>query len=141
MNAVDHIRRYLESLAEPKQSEMRELHHMILDNAPGCSLQFFDGRDDTGKVVSNPTIGYGSFTQTYADGSTRASFRIGLSANTAGISVYILGLNDKSFLATTYGADIGKATVTGYCIKFRSLKNINASVLMAAVRYGCSLTD
>lgn len=41
-----------------------------------------------GKVVANPNIGYGVYPIAYADGSSRESYRIGLSANTTGISVY-----------------------------------------------------
>ncbi|MBS1561571.1 MAG: DUF1801 domain-containing protein [Bacteroidetes bacterium] len=141
MNIQSKIDEYIDSLPAAKGAEVRELHGTIVAGSPDCPLQFSDGRDDTDKVVSNPTIGYGSHTLTYANGTSRTSFRIGVSANTTGISVYILGLKDKSFLADTYGGSIGKATVTGYCIKFRSLKNINMSVLEQAIRYGFSLTN
>ena len=57
-------------------------------------------------------------------------------ANTTGISVYILGLDDKTYFAKTYGKKIGKANVTGYCIKFKALKDINIEILEAAIRYG-----
>jgi hypothetical protein len=88
------------------------------------------------KPVANPTIGYGSHTIKYANGKTTEWFQIGLSANTTGISVYILGIKDKTYLAQTYGKKIGKASVTGYCIKFKTLKDINMDVLQAAIRYG-----
>ncbi|HET9135002.1 MAG TPA: DUF1801 domain-containing protein, partial [Candidatus Kapabacteria bacterium] len=52
-----------------------------------------------------------------------------------GISVYIMGLEDKKFLANTYGKTIGKATVTGYCIKFKKLSDINLEVLAEAIKY------
>lgn len=47
-----------------------------------------------------------------------------------------MGINDKTYLAQTYGEKLGKASVTGYCIKFRALKNINMDVLKAAIRDG-----
>ena len=53
-----------------------------------------------------------------------------------GISVYILGINDKTYLAKTYGKKLGKASVTGYCIKFKTLKDINIEILEAAIRFG-----
>jgi hypothetical protein len=59
-----------------------------------------------------------------------------LSANKTGISVYILGIEDKKYLAETYGKDLGKATVTGYCIRFKTLKDINIEILKAAIRFG-----
>jgi hypothetical protein len=62
-----------------------------------------------------------------------------LLANTTCISVYVLGLDDKAYLARTYGGSIGKASVTGYCIKFRHLAVINVEVLQAAIQYGMSV--
>ena len=65
---------------------------------------------------------------------------MGLSANAAGISVYVLGLRDKTYLVRTYGEVIGKASVTGYCIKFRRLSDVSTDVLHAAIRHGMTLT-
>ena len=119
---------------------MQELHHNILQVMPACKLWFLDGKDSKGKIVSNPNIGYGSYTIQYADGTTKEFYQIGMSANTTGISVYILGLEDKKYLAETYGEKIGKASVTGYCIKFKSLKDLNIDVLEAAIQYGFKAT-
>jgi hypothetical protein len=103
---------------------------------PKCKLWFLDGKDEKGKTVSNPNIGYGVQTIKYADGKTREFYQIGMSANTTGISVYILGIKDKKYLAQTYRKELGKASVTGYCIKFKTLKDINIDILAAALRYG-----
>ena len=65
----------------------------------------------------------------YADGKTREFYQIGLSANTAGISIYIIGLDDKKYLSETYGRKLGKAKITGYCIKFRSIRDVNIDIL------------
>ena len=134
MSIQKQIDAYIARQPEPKRSEMQELHRRILKLKPKCKLWFLDGKDETGKVVSNPNIGYGSYEIKYADGSTREFYRIGLSGNKTGISVYIMGLEDKKYLAETYGKDLGKASVTGYCIRFKSLKDINVDVLKAAVR-------
>ena len=139
MGIPEQVEAYLASLPEPKQTDLRALHARVLAEFPECRLWFSDGTNEAGKVVANPTIGYGAYTSTYADGSSRESFRIGLSANTTGISVYVLGLDDKTYLARTYGEAIGKASVTGYCIKFRRLSAIDVEVLWAAIRYGLTL--
>jgi hypothetical protein len=107
---------------------------------PKCKLWFLDGRDDAGKIVCNPNIGYGLQIITYADGRTKDFYQIGMSANTTGISIYVLGLEDKKYLANTYGNRLGKASVTGYCIKFKKLKDINVDVLVEAIRYGVEQT-
>jgi hypothetical protein len=136
MNAQEQIKKYIASQPEPKRSEMQELHELMLRVLPGCKLWFDNGINSEGKTVSNPTIGYGSHTIKYADGKTRDFFQIGLSGNKTGISVYIIGIKDKAYLAQTYGEKLGKASVTGYCIKFKTLKDINIDILEAAIRYG-----
>jgi len=136
MNVQEQIKEYITSQPEPKRREMQALHQLILKVLPGCKLRFDNGKNSENKTVSNPTIGYGDHTIKYADGKTRDFFRIGMSANTTGISVYIIGITDKTYLAKTYGKKLGKASVTGYCIKFKTLKDINIDVLEAAIRYG-----
>lgn len=136
MNVQEQIKKYISSQPEPKHSEMQELHQHILKLLPKCKLWFLDGKDEKGKTVSNPNIGYGSYDIKYADGTTKEFYQIGLSANTTGISVYIMGIKDKTYLAKTFGKKLGKATVTGYCIKFKMLKDINIDILKEAIRYG-----
>ncbi len=135
MNTQDQINAYITSQPEPKRSEMQELHNTILKAMPGCKLWFLDGKNSENKTVSNPNIGYGHRTIKYADGKTKAFYQIGLSANTNGISVYILGIDDKTYLAKTYAEKLGKAGVTGYCIKFKTLKDINIGVLQEAIQH------
>jgi hypothetical protein len=136
MNVRKQIKAYIESQPEPKRSDMQELHRVILELVPGSRLWFLDGKNSENKTVSNPNIGYGLYSIKYADGTTKDFYQIGLSANTTGISVYILGIKDKTYLAKTFGTKIGKASVTGYCIKFKTLRDINIDILLAAVRYG-----
>jgi hypothetical protein len=136
LDIAERVETYLASQPDPKQTDLRRLHAHMLTEFPGCRLWFTDGTNADGKVVSNPNIGYGEYTISYANGSSRDFYRIGLSANTTGISVYVLGLDDKTYLQRTYGDTIGTASVTGYCIKFRRLSAINADALHAAIRYG-----
>jgi hypothetical protein len=141
MDVQEQIEKYIASQPEPKRSEMQTLHTHIVRVLPGCKLWFEDGKNAEGKIVSNPNIGYGSYTIKYADGKTREFFQIGLSANKTGISVYVLGIKDKTYLAKTFGKDLGKASVTGYCIRFNHLKDIDINVLEAAIRYGVEATS
>jgi Domain of unknown function (DU1801) len=136
MNVQLQITAHIAAQPGRKRSDMQALHDIIQALMPGCRLWFLDGKDESGRTVSNPSIGYGVQTMTYADGSTRAFYQLGFSANTTGISVYIMGFKDKKYLSDTYGKELGKASVTGYCIKFRTLSNINADVLEAAMRDG-----
>lgn len=140
MSIQEQIEAYISSQPEPKRGEMQALHTRILQALPGCKLWYDDGKNADNKTVSNPNIGYGLYTIKYADGKTRDFYQIGLSANTTGISVYILGIKDKTYLTQTYGKDLGKASVTGYCIKLKNLKDINIDVLEKAIQDGVELT-
>lgn len=128
------IHTYISGLPEAKRNDMETLHRLVLQIQPTCRLWFLDGKNNDGKVVSNPNIGYGVYTIQYADGKTREFYRVGISANIAGISVYIMGIEDKNYLDETYGTDLGKASVSGYCIKFKKLQDINLAVLETVLR-------
>lgn len=141
MDVQVQINNYIVSQTEPKRTDMQELHRIMLQLMPACKLWFMDGKNSDNKIVSNPNIGYGLYTIKYADGTTREFYQIGLSANKTGISVYILGLKDKTYLAQTYGKKLGKASVSGYCIRFKTLKDINLDILQAAIRYGVKVSS
>ncbi|MBK9221812.1 MAG: DUF1801 domain-containing protein [Saprospiraceae bacterium] len=140
MNIQEQIKKYIDGQAEPKRADIEALHKRILQALPNCKLWFLDGKDDKGKIVSNPNIGYGIQTIKYADGKTKEFYQIGISANTTGISVYIMGIEDKKYLPETYGEKIGKASVTSYCIKFKTLKDISIDTLEAAILDGVKQT-
>ena len=141
MNIKEQIKEYITSQPEPKRSDMQALHRIILHAMPACKLWFMDGKNSENKTVSNPNIGYGVRTIKDADGKTKEFYQIGISANKSGISVYILGIEDKKYLTQTYGKKLGKASVSGYCIKFKTLKDINNDVLEAAIRSGIEATN
>lgn len=136
MNIDEEIEAYITSQPDQKRSDMQVLHRIVLDMMPAGKLWFLDGKNSEGKVVSNPNVGYGFQTMKYVDGTTRDFYQIGMSANKSGISIYILGIDDKKYLAHAYAEKIGKASVSGYCINFKTLKDINIYVLEEAIRYG-----
>lgn len=136
MDVKKQIKEYIASLPVAKAAEMQELHLLILGESPACKLWYEDGKNGEEKIVSNPNIGYGSHTIKYANGTTREFFQIGISANTTGISIYIIGITDKTYLAQTFSKTLGKASVTGYCIKFKTLRDINLDVLKEVIQYG-----
>ena len=141
MDIQRQIDEYITCQPEPKRSDMQALHHIILQLMPSCRLWFLDGKNSDNKTVSNPNIGYGLHTIKYADGKTREFYQIGVSANTTGISVYIIGIKDKKYLAQTYGKALGEASVSGYCVKFKRMEDINIDVLEEMLRHGIKMTS
>ncbi len=140
MNIQEQIKNFIASQPEQKRADIEALHKRILQTLPKGKLWFLDGKDDKGKIVSNPNIGYGTQTINYANGTSKEFYQIGISTNTTGISVYIMGIEDKNYLPETYGTTIGKAKVTGYCIRFKTNKDINLDVLEAAIQDGIRQT-
>ena len=55
-------------------------------------------------------------TISYASGESREFYQVGLSANTSGISVYVMDTEDKKYLSETYGQKLGKAKVTAIAV-------------------------
>lgn len=141
MNTKQQAEEYITSQPGSKRNDMQALHNFILQVMPGCKLWFLDGKNEENKTVSNPNIGYGAYTIKYADGKTKEFYQVGFSANTTGISVYIMGIEDRKYLSATFGKTIGKASLTSYCIKFKALKDINLDVLEEAIKYGVSVTS
>lgn len=140
MNTSEQIDAYIATLEGQKRADMEILHQHLVQMLPK-KLWFLDGKDGIGKVISNPCIGYGQFNIRYKDGSTKPFYQIGISSNSTGISVYIMGIEDKKYLTESYGSTIGKASITSYCIKFRKLSDINLTILDNALKSGLAQTD
>lgn len=141
MSVQKQIDDYIAGHPEPKCAELLEVHRLVRQVSPKCALWFLDGKNEKGEIVSNPSIGYGKQVMRYASGKTKEFYRVGLSANTTGISIYIMGIEDKTYLPKTFGKALGAASVTGYCIKFKTLDKIDIKTLEAAIRYGFQIND
>lgn len=137
MSTEEQIQAYLDSQPSAKRSDLVLIHERIRQLLPEGRLWFTDGRNAEGKVISNPTIGYGLHTLCYADGTSREYFKIGLLANATGISFHILGIEDKEYLTRTFGPTLGKAKITGYCIRFKALKDLDLNTLQSVLRFAC----
>lgn len=134
MSVQNQIDDYVAGLSESRRRDVQKLCGIVRELMPRCKLWFLDGKDAKGRTISNPSIGFGTQTMTYADGKTKEFYQVGISANTTGISVYLMGLEDRKYLPATYGKRLCPATVTGYCIKFRALEKIDVEALIDAMR-------
>ena len=135
------IHQFISQQAEGKQQDLLSLHELMTLILPTGKLWMEDGKNEEGKVVTNPTIGYGQQKMQLAKGKSREMFQIGISANTSGISIYLIGIRNKLDLAQQFGARLGKVKVTGYCIKFKQLSDLDLCVLEEAIRMGIQLTN
>lgn len=134
MAVTQTIQSYFLSLPSNKSEGIIQLFKLIKETLPQTELHFFDGKNEHGKVVTNPTIGFGNCRLIYTDGKYQDTFRIGICATSTGLSIYILGLKDKNFLRTFLGNRLGKAKVTGYAIGFKKLSDVDEAVLKELAR-------
>lgn len=135
------IHQFISLQTESKQQDLLSLHELMRSILPSGKLWMEDGKNEAGKVVTNPTIGYGQQIMLLAKGNSREMFQIGISANTSGISIYLIGIRNKLDLAQQFGHKLGKAKVSGYCIKFKQLSDVNMTVLEEVIRLGIQLTN
>lgn len=76
----------------------------------------------------------------YADGTIREFHQIGLKLGARpGSPSTSFAPEDKKYLAETYASSLGSGT--GYCIRFKTLKDINTDVLEAARAFGFENTN
>ena len=141
MDIKSQIEQFISQQAESKQQDLLTLHELMSNILPTGKLWMEDGKNEEGKVVANPTIGYGQQIMLLAKGKSREMFQIGISANTSGISIYLIGIRNKLDLEKQFGSKLGKAKITGYCIKFKQLADLDLSVLEEAIRLGIQLTN
>jgi hypothetical protein len=135
------ILQFISFQKDEKQQDLLSLHELMRSILPAGKLWMEDGKNKEGKVVTNPTIGYGQQTMLLAKGKSREMFQIGISGTSTGISIYLIGIRDKVDLAKQFGSKLGKAKVTGYCIKFKQLSDVNLTVLEEVIRFGIELTN
>lgn len=141
METQGQILQFISLQENTKQKDLLALYELMRSILPTGKLWMEDGKNDAGKVVANPTIGYGQQTMLLAKGKSREMFQIGISANSSGISIYLLGIRNKLNLAQQFGLKLGKAKVSGYCIKFKQLADLDLSVLEEVIRLGIQLTN
>jgi hypothetical protein len=81
---------YIDTLDEPRRSQMRHLHDVILAAVPGIDVSLLD--------YSGPIIGYGSYEYSNSKGPAGTWFSIGLASRKRYISLYSMGMKDGGYL-------------------------------------------
>lgn len=114
---------YIEGLAEPRRSEMRELHRLITRTAPKLKPKMWSGM-----------IGYGSYHYRYATGREGDWFVVGLMSRKDGISFYSCLSDGKRYIAEKHKKDLPKADIGRSCIRFKRLGDVDLRVLAGIIR-------
>lgn len=121
------------------QQELLTTVQWIAKHFPLLETSFFDGKNASGKVITNPTYGFGKLVQSNVNGGN-PTFQLGVSANSTGITLSFIGIRNRINL-NQLCYRIGNASITKYCIKFKSFNDLDEIVLLEAVKTIINLTD
>ena len=116
-------REYIEGLAEPRRSEIKQLHQLITKTAPKLKSKMWSGM-----------IGYGSYHYRYATGREGDWFVVGLMSRKDGISFYSCLSDGKRYIAEKHKKDLPKANIGRSCIRFKKLADIDLRILAGIIK-------
>lgn len=113
---------YIQSIEEPRRSEVIELDKLITQSAPTLRAHF----------ASN-MLGYGSFHYKSRSGREGDWPVIALASQKNYISVYVCSVKDGKYIASEYTKKLGKVSVGKSCIRFKKLEDVNLNVLKQVI--------
>ncbi len=120
------IKEYIDSIEEPRKSEIIELDKFIQNVVPDLKPHF-----------AINMIGYGSFHYKSKSGREGDWPVISLASQKNYISVYLCSVIDGKYVAETYSKNFGPKVSTGKsCIRFKKLEDIDLNVLKEAIEKG-----
>jgi hypothetical protein len=107
---------YIESLEEPRKSQIRALHELIVETVPQLT-----------PYIESGMLGYGKYHYKYQSGREGDSCIIGLASQKNYISIYICAQGQG--LAQLYRAKLPKADIGKACIRYRKFQDIDFETL------------
>lgn len=98
----------IDGLPEPRRSEMRHLHQVILEALPGIDVSLWD--------YGGPLIGYGSYDYTNSRGPAGRWFSVGLASRKGYISLFSMATGSGGYLVEDVhdrfpGTKIGRSCI------------------------------
>jgi hypothetical protein len=82
---------YIDSIPEPRRSQIRHLHDVILGALPGIDVTMYE-------YGGGSLIGYGSYDYSNSRGPAGRWFSVGLANRKSYISLYSMGTRDGGYL-------------------------------------------
>ncbi|HSA83965.1 MAG TPA: DUF1801 domain-containing protein [Patescibacteria group bacterium] len=109
---------YIALIAEPRRSEIQQLHTFIQKTVPKQKPFIISGM-----------IGYGSFHYKSASGREGEWAKILLASQKNYISVYVCAVDGKQYIPEKYKKDFPKASIGRSCIRFKKIADIDLVML------------
>lgn len=114
---------YIESIPEPRRQDVEKIHTLIQKTVPSLTPHILSGM-----------IGYGTYHYRYASGREGDWSLICLASQKNYISVYICCVENGQYLAEGYKDKLPKASIGKSCIRFKSLSDIDLSILSEIIK-------
>lgn len=112
------VKGYIDALEEPRKSEIKALHQLIVKSAPKLAPTIVSGM-----------LGYGKFHYKYASGREGDTAVVSLASQKNYISLYACSIVDGQYVAEKYKDRLPKASIGKSCIRFKKLEAIDLGVL------------
>lgn len=120
---------YLDMIDEPRRSEMKTLHTMIMKTIPDLKPHIVSGM-----------IGYGTYHYKSKSGREGDWSMVLLASQKNYISVYACGVDKGVYVADAYKSKLPKASIGKSCIRFKKLADVDLDILMEIVKKSSLLT-
>ena len=117
------VESWLDGLPEPRRSTMRAVHRLVRETAPELAPSHVEA-----------TIGYGPFHYVYASGREGDTYRVALRDNARYVSLYVMGGDERGYLAEQHAGNLGKASVGKSCVRFKRVDDLDLDGLRTLVR-------
>jgi hypothetical protein len=118
----------IESLDEPRRSDIRELDALIRRTAPSFEPSVMSGM-----------LAYGRYRYRYASGREGEWCRVALASNKRSISLHVIAADEEGYLAERYRARLPKADIGKSCVRFSKLDDVDVEVLRDLIEEGSRL--
>lgn len=116
---------YINLIAEPRKSEMKQLDAFIRKTVPQLKPFIISGM-----------IGYGPFHYKSKSGREGEWAKIGLASQKNYISVYVCAVDGDQYVPEKYKKDFPKASIGRSCIRFKKVEDINLDILRKVLLEG-----
>ncbi len=116
---------YIDSLEEPRQSDLRTIDDLIQRVAPQLGRQFWRGM-----------IVYGLYHYRHPGGNEGDWYPIALSGQKRFSALFVMGSDDSGYLVDRYRDRLPRADVTRNCVRMGSTEDVDLEVIAELVRAG-----
>jgi hypothetical protein len=105
---IEAAERWIDSLDEPRRSDVRHLHEVIRAAIPDADVVVME--------YTGPIVGYGTYDYSTSKGPAGRWFSVGLASRKGHISLYLMGTDERGYLAEQAqerlpGTKVGKSCI------------------------------